>query len=912
MEYSDKREQQGIEKFVLVLFTLYDAGILFLVMLQKWESWIAFVLGISLALSWILYIGAYRDYRFRAIMNTLAMQVCLLLYMSQVDELTSVIGIFTSSVVFIGLYGILDLLCITWASSVLLILYHVFVAHSIQITSLEEGASFALQIGNIFVLQYVVYMWAKCREQTNKAFLETIDVLEKAEQSKDDFLANVSHEIRTPINTICGMSEVILRETDPKKIREDVRSIQSTGKNLMSVVSNILDFSELQAGKVELEEETYNITSAINDIINMALAKKNEKKIELIVNCDADIPCALCGDEKKIRRIIMNILDNAIKFTKEGYVSLSITSRWESYGVNLAIAIKDTGIGMKEESIEKLFTSFSQVDTKRNREEGGIGLGLAISQALVQSMGGVITVKSRYGKGTTVKVVIPQKVLDERPIVCIREKEQLNVAVYIDMEQFHMTEICDAYMENIHGIVEQLQTKCQVCRSFAELKRRQLRDGFTHIFISGVEYRAEPAYFDELAEQVKVVIVIDPEEEKDIKNPTISRIYKPFYILPIASVVNGDIYHTNAFVAPAAHVLVVDDNEMNLQVIESLLERYQMKVTRAASGREALEKIETMNYDVVFMDHMMPEMDGVETLHRIRNKVGTYYRKVPVIALTANAIAGARERFLAEGFTDFLEKPIEVSVLLRVLRRNLPQEKLCPVSGSNDSECEEQIEVADEELQLDTRRGLLYCGGEAAYRKVLTSYSQTGDGNREKIEQLFAKEDWENYTIAVHGIKSAMLSIGATHLSGLAKQLEAAGKKKDISYIKAHHARMVEEYRCIIEKLKASSLVGEETEEKKSEEQSKPADIEQLPLLADSVFEQCIQEFEKAMYELDGAQMLTILEELERHRYAGVALKGALFAVRRKVEMSDYMSAMDVLLKLRERLQNSARGGDRA
>lgn len=576
---------------------------------------------------------------------------------------------------------------------------------------------------------------------------------------------------------------------------------------------------------------------------------------------------------------------------------------------------------MKEESIEKLFTSFSQVDTKRNRQEGGIGLGLAISQTLAQSMGGVITVKSRYGKGTSVKVVIPQKVLDDRPIVYIREKERLNAAVYIDMEQFHMMEIRDAYMENIHGIAEQLQAKCQVCRNFAELKRRQLREGFSHIFISGVEYRAESAYFDELAGQVKVVIVIDPKEEKDIKNPAICRIYKPFYILSIASAINGDARRTNAFVAPDAHVLVVDDNEMNLQVAESLLERYQIRVTKAASGREALEKMEAVNYDIVFMDHMMPEMDGVETLHRIRSKAGTYYHKVPVVALTANAIAGARKRFLDEGFTDFLEKPIEVSVLTRVLRRNLPQEKICPVndvsdvsdaSDASDSKPEEQIEVTDEKLQLDTQVGLLYCGGEEGYRKVLVGYSQTGDENREKIEQLFAKEDWKNYTIAVHGIKSAMLSIGATHLSGLAKELEAAGKNKDISYIKENHAKMVEEYRCVIEKLKASSFVGEQTPAKNSEEQERITDAEQLPLLADNVFEQCIQEFERAVYELDDAQMFAVLEELERYQYAGAALKETLFAVRRKVERSDYMSALDVLLKQRERLQNSARGGDGA
>lgn len=930
--HSDKREQQGIEKFVLGLFTLYDAGILFLVMLQKWESWIAFALVINLAVSWILHIGAYRDYRFRAIMNTFAMQISLLLYMERANKLTSVMGIFAASVVFAGLYGILDVLCITWASSVFLILYHAFIAHSFQITSLEEGVRLVLQIINVFVLQYVIYIWVKRREQTNRAFLETIEVLQKAEQSKDDFLTNVSHEIRTPINTICGMSEMILGETEPKKIREDVRSIQSAGRNLMSLVSDILDFSELQAGNVELEEEAYNITSTMNDVINMALAKKKEKQIELIVNCDADIPCALYGDEKKIRRVIMNILDNAIKFTKEGYVSLSITSRRESYGVNLAITIKDTGIGMKEESIEKLFTSFNQVDTKRNREEGGIGLGLAISQALVQRMGGIITVKSKYQKGTVVKVVIPQKVLDKRSIVCIHEKESLNVAVYIDMEQFRMTEIRDAYMENIRNIIEQLQTRCHVCRSFGELKRRQVREQFTHIFISGEEYRAEPNYFDELAEQVKVVIVIEPEEEKEINNPKICRIYKPFYILPIASVVNGDTRNAitgerlrgDAFMAPMAHILVVDDNEMNLQVIEYLLERYQIKVTKATSGREALEKIETMNFDLVFMDHMMPGMDGVETLHRIRDKVGAYYRKVPVIALTANAIAGAREKFLADGFTDFLEKPIEVSVLARVLRRNLPQEKLSSVSdlgsearmeAAGDKQLQQEAKTEGEpekERLLDPQIGLLYCGGEAGYRKVLACYSQTGDENREKIEQLFAKGDWKNYTIAVHGIKSAMLSIGATHLSGLAKELEVAGKKNDIAYIKEHHAKMVEEYRCIIEMLKENNLASRQVSEKKPKEQTESADIEELSVLADSVFNQYVQEFEKAAYDLDGVQMLKILTELERYQYAGVELKKALFAVRRKVEMSDYMSATDVLLKLWKRLKNSAEGGDRA
>lgn len=490
--------------------------------------------------------------------------------------------------------------------------------------------------------------------------------------------------------------------------------------------------------------------------------------------------------------------------------------------------------------------------------------------------------------------------------------------------------------------------RCQVCRNLAELKRREDYEHFTHIFISLVEYQKDQAYFDGLSLRTRVIIVIDRADEKYITNTNILRIYKPFYILPIVSVLNGGIeserggkrIRSGKFVAPAAHILVVDDNAMNLRVIEGLLGNYQIKVTTATSGREALEKIEEADYDFVFMDHMMPEMDGVETLHRIRKKVGTFYRKVPVIALTANAVAGTRERFLAEGFADFLEKPIEVSVLERVLKRNIAEEKLIPAEVQDQREAAEERPVEKEKLveeekpvdpeepvkkkpaageeavereraegeafvvgDLDVQKGTLYCGGLENYQKILERYSERGEENLDQVEEFFGKQDWENYTIAVHGIKSAMLSIGAIRLSELAKKLEMAGKAADIAYILENHGAMAEEYRRVMKMLKEYTGMGP-AEEKAPESQEK-----ELPVLEDEELLQKMQELEAAMFALDGEKMLGLLTELQNYQYCGVSLREPLVPVRRKVEMSDYMSAMDVMKKLRERLRENKEGG---
>lgn len=932
--YTDSN-QRKIERFILIIYSIYGLAIMSILAGEKMGGWIDFFLLLGLMSSWMVHISKHRTYFFRAMFTAIMMQASVFLYAIHVDEFTRVLPVFSAFIVFLSLYGLPKVIYTTVVSITLIFCYHCIILNTMAGPSPDGRVSMVLQFGNMLLVEYVMYIWTKRNNEGSSQLLGAIEELKVAESSKNDFLANVSHEIRTPINSICGMSEIMLREELPAPVRENVQDIQVAGRNLMSVVGDILDFSELQSGKIELEEEAYNITSTINDVINMTMARKSEKKLELIVDCDANIPCALLGDEKKLRRVILNLVDNAIKFTDEGCVTITIGCRKETYGINLAVTVSDTGIGMDEESMEKLFTSFSQIDASRRRHEGGVGLGLAISNALVQKMGGAITVKSKPGKGSSIRCVVPQKVLDETPIVSIRNRENLNVAIYIDMEQFNMVAIRDEYSDNIMHMVEQLKTRAHICRNFAELERRVEKEEFSHIFISIVEYRAEQAYYDKLAEQTKIVVVLDRVDEKYITNPHILKVYKPFYVLTVVSVVNEPdeennsqkIKCTEKFVTRDVHVLVVDDNKTNVRVIQGLLSHYKIKVTTATSGKEALEKIASADYDFVFMDHMMPEMDGVETLHRIRHKVGTYYQKVPIIALTANAVAGTRETLLAEGFNDFLEKPVERSVLERVLKRNLDAEKIISVEEYNAlmahteenteqeaapaEDTREDVQVQDSELQiegLDINKGILYCNGKEQYIEVLRGYCEDCNDAGALAKQQFEKHDWKNYTITVHGMKSAMHSIGAMEVSALAKELELAGKEGRTDYILAHHDKLMEEYRKLFLRLRENKfLFPNGAADKKKEQEPAGESDSPLLLLEDVVFEQKIADMEDAMYSLDGSRLLEIMSELQKYQYHRTPVREIMDAAKRKVEMSDYVSAVELIIRWKRKVANEER-----
>jgi len=900
--------QKLIERFMLFVFTIQSFVMIRVCTKQHETVYGTLLILTAILLCWIIYIAKAWSYEKRAFFNITVMVVNICVYAGIIKDIDRILPMFMVFIVLIGVYGFEKLIYLATAATVYLYAYYGFILKAFSFDVPEERTKIIFQVVNVLFMQYVVYVWTERNAGGSSSLLKMIEELKEVQSSKDDFLANVSHEIRTPINTICGMSELVLKEELPLHIKNNVRDIDLAGRNLMSVVRDILDFSELLTDQMELEEEAYNITSTINDIINMAMARRQGKKIEIIVDCAPDIPRLLLGDEKKLRRILMNVVDNAIKFTNAGCVFLGIRYRKESYGINLIVTIRDTGIGMTEENLEHIFTSFNQADSRRNRLQGGLGLGMAITNALINKMNGAVTIKSKPGKGTTVCFTIPQKVLKEEPIVSVRDKGKLNIAAYIDMEQFPMVEIRDEYAGMMESMASKLNEKYHLCRSMGELRRRAEKETFTHIFTSIMEYRNNTAYFDAMAEQTRVVIILDDRDEKYVTNPKLLKVYKPFYILSIVSVLNG-VYDTKnerhavsggKFVVEDAHVLAVDDNQTNLRVIEGLLSDYHIKVTCADSGRAALEKVTSEDYDFIFMDHMMPEMDGVETMQQIRNLPGNYFRKVPIVALTADAVAGTREMLLGKGFSDFLEKPVERSVLERVLKRNIAEEKLVYLNEEPEERPQESPSAASSETEdrverlrqtgLDVEKGCTYCNGPEKWIRIIQGFVEDYSASSEHIDALFAEQNWKEYTIAVHGIKGSMASIGATKVSELAKQLEFAGKENRIGYITEHHGAFKEEYERLFVAICDSLGIEEEKEE---EDNGKT-----LPVIEEERLEYFIEELETAAYELQQEKMLVILDALEQYRYQEAGLKGLLAPVRRKVEQSDCISAAELAVRL--------------
>lgn len=680
-------------------------------------------------------------------------------------------------------------------------------------------------ICGILMVGFLIWDYVHTRLFLEQKLQETDELLQEAKKTRDDFMANVSHEFRTPLNTICGMSELVMREQLEDPVRENVFQIQMAGKNLQNIVNDVLEYSELETGRLSIYEEPYNLSSVMNDVINMAIAQRGEKQLELIVDCDAKIPCGMVGNSEKICRIISGLVGNGIRFTDEGYVMVRVFARRERYGVNLCVTVRDTGIGIKPGQQERLLGKIDRVDTRQNPEKRAVELGLAVTKRLIERMDGFMQVKGDPEWGTEVQFVIPQRVEDARPIIEIKDREQIRAGFYLNMEKYSNGEVRDNYLAMIFQMAKQLEVSLTQCHNLAELKRREAHNAFTHVFVTIDEYREDKAYFDGLSKNIQVAVVLEPKDEGELSG-TVRRLYKPFYALSVANLLNGQepaqyrdgSWHmTEGFEAPDASVLVVDDSVMNLRVMEGLLRPYKVHVFTAASGEEALKMITWANYDLIFMDHMMPVMDGIETLHRIRKRGGRYCQNVPIVALTANAIGGAREMFLAEGFCDFVAKPIDLTNLERVLRKYLPENLLVPAAPEKSVErsqpekpdepekhmlqgrVAETDEREEQEYRIDEKLGEMYCGGDRAdYLDILKIYHDTGAGKCEEMQKFFEKQDWESYGILAHALKSTSLSIGAKNLSELAKKQELAGKENDVPYLLANHEGMLREYRNVL------------------------------------------------------------------------------------------------------------------
>ena len=520
------------------------------------------------------------------------------------------------------------------------------------------------------------------------------EIAQEANRAKSDFLANMSHEIRTPINAVLGIDEMILRESDNTQILEYATDIKRAGSMLLSLINDILDFSKIESGKMDIIPVDYDLGLMLSETVDMIRSRAEEKKLQLEVKIDPDIPVHLHGDEVRIRQILTNILTNAVKYTPKGKVTLTVSGEKASEEtVRLFVSVRDTGIGIKEEDVGRLFESFQRVDESRNRNIEGTGLGLSITMCLLKLMGSRLEVESTYGAGSEFYFYLEQKQLDGKVLG-----------------------------EDIQSYYEKEKGKVNIS--------------------------------------------------------------------------------TEQFYAPDARILVVDDNEMNLKVFLGLLKNHGMQIDTAMSGKEGLEKMKKNAYHIIFMDYQMPEMDGVETLRKSRELEVNLSKDAVIIVLTANAISGAREMFLREGFCNYLSKPIIAEKLEKMILEYLPEELVQKKYMERNEEI--SFDSGNPDKTVQTGKGLVewnvgrtFCmEDEEFYREMLRTFLDAHSDT--ELRGYYEASDFENYRIKVHAIKTNLANIGAGRVSEMAMQLELALKlDKNETYVQEHH----EEFMKLLEKV---------------------------------------------------------------------------------------------------------------
>ena len=666
------------EKFIIFLASLACIALTVESILLDWEFWVPPIIIIGTTFIWVMALAGKPSFKLRKPYYLVYAMLALFyhgVHETSFYEVAVVVALVMVAYSFFDHFYMINLMLIEYVVILLVQLYLALKVNGVQFDSFDI-TRIALHVSFVLLIYFCCRRMINDRIEAETSLESKDERIEDYESDMEDFLSNISHELRTPVNVVNGMSELLIK----KGVEEESLAIKNAGIRLANQIEDIQDYTECKRNKVLLEEEDYMCTSLINDVVTSFRLADNDNNLELIVDLDPKAPTMMHGDIKKLHKIFRHLLENAVKFTKHGGIYVRMYTEAKDYGVNLIIEMQDTGIGMDMKDVISVSEGLYQANKKRNRSTGGIGLGLFIVYGFAHKMGGFVKLESEKGTGTTVRVTVPQAVVDSKPCLVLPAQFKGDILFHVKSDKYKTPRVRDFYRNMASNLAVGLHAPLYSAESLKEIEKLSKKLDVRYIFMGQEEYEQNPTYFDDLSKTDMVVAVSAVDGFKTSPGSRVIVMPKPLYAYPVIKILNEgrdvrSIEYEHSSQKPVfkgVKALVVDDEPMNLVVAAGLFREYEMIIDTAVSGKEAIAKYRKEDYDLIFMDHMMPEMDGVEAMKLLKKAATENGKSIPVVALTANAVSGAKEMFINEGFDGFIAKPIDISDFERVMMRVLP------------------------------------------------------------------------------------------------------------------------------------------------------------------------------------------------------------------------------------------------
>ncbi|MDO4537977.1 MAG: response regulator [Coriobacteriales bacterium] len=844
------RSYQFSHMLILISFTVLVGALIGESFLLKWELWPLVPITLSVIFCWVMHIRRMLTETQRLWVYAVSMMCTFFFYGVHV---TSTYDLAMVAVGIIMLYtttgerGLVRLVVITYFLTLPFDLLELIKAGTqwdgLLVTRTILHVAVVFLAG--WVGQIIIKQWATLFYQSD----QQLDELNEATGRMNVFMANLSHELRTPLNLILGTSDGLQGTEDADELRYNMKTIHTAGLRMEVQTDDILNYSELATGNLTVNDAPCILSSVLNDLV-ASLRPIIPERLALVIDVDRDIPTILISDANKLKKIMWHIISNSLKYSRDGGVYVHLSCARRAYGINLQLKVTDTGVGMTKEELENVFNQFYQANSSSSVHSGGLGIGLCITGGFVRAMGGFMTVESEAGEGTTVRVSLPMSVQDERNCIALKTKKAPVVGGFLKYLEYPDPRVREFYNTMLRNLVNGLGITLHRVKTIGDLKKMSETLPLTHLFVGEDEYKSDPDLIESLARRMTVALVAD---DGSLLRPGshVHLLQKPFYCFPAINILEmspADGPQVKEVMrCTGVRVLVVDDEPMNLQVARNVLRRYEMDVTTIGSGLEALDMCANTGFDLIFMDHMMPEMDGLETMRQIRMTDDGENLHTPIVMLTANTLSASRDLFSRAGADGFVGKPIDIAELERVLKRLLPVSAIhyetveqmpasvpallsaqlsAPTREPSSREVTEATEPAEgaqtavaaeksaggplAALGIDAEEGLRYVDGdEEFYYDLLSQFAGEAHTKVADLRRFFETKDFSSYVIVVHALKSTAKMIGAGSLSEMAKTLEEAAKREDAQVIEPLHPKMMRAYEELCDGLRA--FIGTQT-----------------------------------------------------------------------------------------------------